>query len=114
MQSVRGSVRGVHRGVQEGGVALDAMATGAYTPLGYRHRSPVEDNVKDLNVEIGGMSCSGCVRKVTKALQKVDGMLKCEVEVGKAKLSYDDTKIDLQRILDVVRQSGYTVKGELG
>lgn len=70
--------------------------------------------MKDLNVEIGGMSCGSCVNRVVKAFQKVDGVLKADVEIGKAKLTYDETKIDLQRILDVVRQSGYSVKGELG
>lgn len=70
--------------------------------------------MKDLNVEIGGMSCGSCVSRVAKAFKKVEGVLKCDVEVGKAKLQYDETKIDLQKILDVVRQSGYSVKGELG
>lgn len=70
--------------------------------------------MKDLDVEIGGMSCGSCVGRVMKAFKKVDGVLKCDVEIGKAKLTYDETKIDLERILDVVRQSGYSVKGELG
>jgi copper chaperone CopZ len=73
-----------------------------------------EISMKDMDVEIGGMSCGSCVRRVANAFKKVEGVLKCDVEVGKAKLTYDETKIDLERILDVVRQSGYTVKGELG
>lgn len=70
--------------------------------------------MKDLDVEIGGMSCGSCVRRIANAFKKVDGVLKCDVDIGKARVSYDESKIDLQRILDVVRQSGYTVKGELG
>lgn len=70
--------------------------------------------MKDLDVEIGGMSCGSCVRRIASAFKKVDGVLKCEVDIGKARVSYDESKIDLHRILDVVRQSGYSVKGELG
>lgn len=70
--------------------------------------------MKETNVDIGGMSCSGCVRRVMKSLLSADGVLTCDVEVGKAKVSYDETRIDLERILDVVRQAGYSVKGELG
>ena len=70
--------------------------------------------MKDANVEIGGMSCGSCVRRVTNALSKVDGVLKCDVEVGSAKVTYDEAGIDIQKLLDVVRQTGFSVKGELG
>ncbi len=73
----------------------------------------VTDNAKDVKVEIGGMSCGGCVRRVTNPLKKADGVLQCDVEVGRATIKYDAQKIDLNKLLDVVRQTGFSVKGEL-
>jgi copper chaperone len=70
--------------------------------------------MKEMDVQIDGMTCGGCVRRVTGAFKKLEGIAKCDVEIGKAKVTYDEQKIDLERILDVVRQAGYSVKGELG
>lgn len=70
--------------------------------------------MKETKVEIGGMSCGACVKRVSKALAKVDGIMKCDVEIGSAKVTYDDSKIDIAKLLDVVRMTGYSVKGELG
>lgn len=70
--------------------------------------------MKDVKVEIGGMSCGACVKRVRSALAKVDGVLSCDVELGSARVSYDESKIDIDKLLAVVRMSGYAVKGELG
>ena len=70
--------------------------------------------MKDVKVDIGGMTCGMCVKRVSKAFAKVEGVVTCDVEVGSAKLTYDESKIDINRLLDVVRMTGYSVKGELG
>ena len=71
------------------------------------------DGTKDVKLEIGGMTCGGCVRRVTNALQKADGVVQCDVDVGSAKVTYDPQRIDVDKLLDVVRMSGFSVKGEL-
>ena len=70
--------------------------------------------MKDMKVDIGGMSCGSCVKRVSKAFEKVEGVMKCDVEIGSAKVTYDETKIDINKLLDVVRMTGYSIKGELG
>ena len=70
--------------------------------------------MKETKVNIDGMSCGACVKRLSKAFGKIDGILKCEVEVGSAKLVYDENSCDIGKLLDVVRMTGYSVKGELG
>ncbi|MDG1525432.1 MAG: cation transporter, partial [Candidatus Thalassarchaeaceae archaeon] len=39
--------------------------------------------------EVGGMSCQGCVKNLTSALQDVDGVSSVEVEVGSAVVHHE-------------------------
>jgi copper chaperone len=45
--------------------------------------------MKNLELEITGMSCGHCVARVTKALGKVAGVQVESVEVGKARVQYE-------------------------
>ena len=44
---------------------------------------------KTLNLAIEGMHCGACVRRVTTALQGVEGVTVNAVEVGSAKVSFN-------------------------
>jgi copper chaperone CopZ len=63
-----------------------------------------------LELIIDGMHCGGCVRRVTLALQKVEGIETgtVHVEVGSASLNYDAEKASQQEIVDAVNAIGFT------
>jgi copper chaperone CopZ len=63
-----------------------------------------------LELTIDGMHCGGCVRRVTLALQKMEGIETgtVHVEVGSASLNYDAEKASQQEIVDAVNAIGFT------
>jgi copper chaperone len=63
-----------------------------------------------LNLAIDGMHCGACVRRVTLALQKLDGVEAgtVQVEVGSAAMNYDAEKATQQEIVDAVNAIGFT------
>jgi copper chaperone len=62
-----------------------------------------------LSLKIDGMHCGSCVRRVTLALQKVEGIKTetVQVEVGSASVDYDAEKATQQEILDAVNRIGF-------
>jgi len=63
-----------------------------------------------LNLAIEGMHCGGCVKRVTLALQKVEGVKpdSIHVEVGSAAADYDAEKTTQQELVDAVNRIGFT------
>jgi copper chaperone len=59
-------------------------------------------------VKIDGMSCYHCVMAVKKELSKLDLKL-LDVEIGSAKIEYDELKVTEQNIKDAVEEAGYKV-----
>jgi copper chaperone len=63
--------------------------------------------VKHLTMQIGGMSCGGCVTAVRNVLSRQPGISGLQVEVGKVDLDYDEVAIDRDRIAQTIRKAGY-------
>jgi copper chaperone len=63
-----------------------------------------------LDLTIEGMHCGSCVRRVTMALQKVDGVERetLHVEVGSASVNFDAEKATQQEIVDAVNGIGFS------
>lgn len=63
-----------------------------------------------LKLAVEGMHCGGCVKRVTLALQKVEGVESgtVQVEVGSASVDYDAEKATQQEIVDAVNRIGFT------
>ena len=61
---------------------------------------------------ISGMSCGGCVNSLTRVLNAVPGIEPLKIEVGKAQLRIDDTKVSSQAVKDAVARAGFAVTGE--
>ena len=59
-------------------------------------------------LQVEGMTCGGCVRSVTKAVQSVDGNARVEVDLASKKV-----KVESQAGLDAVKaaisEAGYDV-----
>lgn len=62
---------------------------------------------QELKLTIGGMHCGACVRRVTAALQKVEGVDVKSVEVGSAAVVFDADKTPKEEIVDAVNKIGF-------
>ncbi len=59
--------------------------------------------------KIEGMSCGHCVMAVKKELQKIENLKIDNVEIGSAKVEYDENQIDNQKIIEAIEEAGYKV-----
>jgi copper ion binding protein len=67
--------------------------------------------MKEITINIDGMSCQHCVMRVKKALEGLAGVSNLSVEVGSAKMSFDESKIQQADIENAIAKAGYKVKG---
>lgn len=60
-------------------------------------------------LNIQGMTCGGCVKSVTNALQREAGVEKVEVvlEQGKATVAYDPAQTSPQQLAELVDDIGF-------
>ena len=65
--------------------------------------------MKSHELTIEGMSCQHCVMHVRKELSKISGLVIEEVQIGKARVQYDDSKVSPKLLQDAVREAGYTL-----
>jgi Cu+-exporting ATPase len=63
---------------------------------------------------IGGMTCASCVRRVERALSKVEGVSSAGVNLAteRATVTYDPLRADLPKLRAAVEGAGYTVPSE--
>ena len=69
---------------------------------------------KTANIDIEGMSCTGCENTIKDAVSKIAGVTEVSAShtEGLAVVKYDSTKTDFKAISDAITNVGYTVKGE--
>ncbi len=58
-------------------------------------------------LKIQGMSCSHCVTHVKNALDEVDGLEVEEVQIGNARVWFDDDKVTQEAIAAKIDEAGY-------
>ena len=61
-------------------------------------------------IEIDGMSCQHCVMAVKKGLEALDGVSEADVEIGKASVTYDESKVQDSDLNDAIVQTGFKIK----
>ncbi|MCX6134774.1 MAG: cation transporter [Ignavibacteriales bacterium] len=61
--------------------------------------------IQDLTIE--GMSCGHCVMHVKKELGKVNGLTIENVEIGKARVQYDETNVTPDQVSKAIEEAGY-------
>jgi copper chaperone len=59
-----------------------------------------------LNLAIEGMHCGACVRRVTSALQSVEGVTVKSVELGSAEIVFDAAETSAQDITAELNRNG--------
>ncbi|WP_067618100.1 heavy-metal-associated domain-containing protein [Alicyclobacillus acidiphilus] len=64
-----------------------------------------------ITIPVKGMTCSGCVNSVTKALKGVDGVETVEVslEANQATVTYDEAKASEDTLKEAIEDAGYDV-----
>jgi periplasmic mercuric ion binding protein len=64
---------------------------------------------KAITLSVSGMTCTACPITVKKALQKVEGVEKTEVNYDKkeAVVTYDDTKTGVEALTKATEGAGY-------
>ena len=62
-----------------------------------------------VNVLIDGMSCSHCVMAVKKELSKIP-VESFDVQIGSAKVNFDESKVNSDQIEKAIEDAGYKVR----
>jgi copper chaperone len=65
--------------------------------------------MKDLHIEIVGMTCEHCVRAVRNRLSATPGIMVDDVKVGSVDLKLDESKASMDDVEDAISDEGYTV-----
>jgi len=60
-------------------------------------------------VKIDGMSCGHCVMAVRKELTRLDNVKVEDVQIGSAKVEFDEDKTTLSAIVSAIEEAGYKV-----
>ncbi len=65
--------------------------------------------MKTQELKIEGMTCGHCVMSVQKELGKLPGVKVEKVEIGKASVQFDETKVNEAMLANAVQEAGYHV-----
>ncbi len=63
--------------------------------------------MKSHELVIEGMSCNHCVMHVKKELAKISGLVIEDVQIGKARVQYDEASVTQQNLAQAVQEAGY-------
>jgi copper chaperone len=63
--------------------------------------------MKQLKLEVAGMSCGHCVNAVREALIAVPGVKVEHVSIGSATVAFDEAKVTVGDLVDAVSDAGY-------
>jgi copper chaperone len=66
----------------------------------------------EFTLQIDGMHCGSCVRRVTQALAAVEGVAVNEVRVGTARLASTATPAPIELAVAALAKAGYTARLE--
>jgi copper ion binding protein len=65
----------------------------------------------NVELQVKGMTCQGCVRSIEMKLSKVPGVESAHVNLGagKATVEYDDSRANIDQLIGAVEQIGFQV-----
>lgn len=69
-------------------------------------------NVQKIELNINGMTCTGCENAIQKTIDGFDGVYssKADFEKGVAILEIDSTKVDVIKVKEAINELGYEAK----
>jgi copper chaperone len=65
--------------------------------------------MKEIILDISGMSCQHCVARVQKAIAVLPGILALDVTAGKAAISFDESIVAEGDLKQAVEKAGYNI-----
>lgn len=68
--------------------------------------------MKTVELTLNGMTCGHCVMSLKKELGKVNGLIVHDVQIGIAKLEYDEQQVQQGAILAAVEEAGFDLVEE--
>jgi copper chaperone len=63
----------------------------------------------EITFTIEGMSCQHCVMRVKKSIDALPGIVKSDVSLGSAIVSFDESKVKKEEIAASVEKAGYKI-----
>lgn len=63
--------------------------------------------MKQIKLDVTGMSCGHCVHAVRDALAAIPGVNVESVSIGTATVTFDETKATVNDLVDAVSDAGY-------
>jgi len=74
--------------------------------------APTKSKGREITFPVTGMTCASCVRRIEKALSKVDGVHEASVNLAteKARVAYDPDTATLEALQKAVEKAGYGVR----
>ncbi len=60
-------------------------------------------------IDIGGMTCGGCVSRVRAALTALPGVTIDTMRVGQATVSFDEDTTDASTVAQAITDAGYDI-----
>jgi copper chaperone len=63
-------------------------------------------------LSIEGMHCEACVRRVTAALGKMEGVQVDSVEIGSASVTFNPEQVTVEKIAGAVNKIGFEARTE--
>lgn len=95
--------------VEKAGYGVRAMPASSAPPVVVP--SPDSSTAGEATLPIEGMTCASCVRRVERALTKVEGVREANVNLAteKATVSFDPAAVDLSQLHGAVENAGYKV-----
>lgn len=65
--------------------------------------------MKTIIINIGGMTCGGCVKSVTKVLEALNGVEKAEVDLAaaSAKITFDPAEVQTAELIEAIEDAGF-------
>jgi copper chaperone len=109
---LRGAKNGINwlkiaTGVIFGAVLVRSLVMRAVRRIRVK-KNKEKENIMELNVE--GMTCEHCAKRVTEALEKIDGVVSVSVDVKEGKAYVQGENIDIAIMKKAVTDAGYDVK----
>ncbi len=63
--------------------------------------------MKTAELKIEGMTCHHCVMAVKKELSRIENLKVEDVQIGSAKVEYDEAKVTDKMLADAIEEAGY-------
>jgi copper chaperone CopZ len=87
------------------------MQLATHTPLGYlTFRLNRSSPMRQVRLDVDGMSCGHCVHSVREALAALPGVTITDVRIGAVTLQLDESRSLLGDIIDAVQDAGYEAR----